>query len=130
MRSEFWIVAAGLASLVAAARPAVAGGNLVEITRVKGSVEIKSLAPTGKWQPATPGVVSGRYLLRTGPGGSVRLREIGGWVPRRLNRACVDGNSLLRIESFGCGFRVEVLSGRVSAADGKRGAAVFRIAAG
>lgn len=132
MESRLWL--AGLAALCGAASPSYAGGPGVGLGAIRGTVEIRSLAPGSKWRKAKPGELLGTFLLRTGPRSSVHLQQYEfevyrkqgppcGVKPRAV--ACVDGNSLVRIESR-CGYQVRVLQGRISAADGKPGKSIGR----
>jgi hypothetical protein len=127
MRIGMVVTAFGL--LLGPTLRADAGGNVVALTRLRGKVEIRSVQPGGRWRPARAGTLSGSYLVRTGRGSSVHLQEKGGWVPRRFGQACMDANGLLRVDST-CGFRLQVLKGRLSAADGKRGPSTVTRAAG
>src|SRR5207249_2443652 len=104
----------------------------VEITRLRGDVEIRPLqpgceyrrcppgarevqiepfAPGRHWRKPKLGELTGSFLVRTGARSSMRLNG---------NLGCVDSNSLVRIDS-GCGFSIKVLRGRISAVDGRRG---------
>lgn len=136
MRVRTCLVALAFAAPFAAA-PTRAGGPGVNITAIHGTVDMKPLAtgvqqwrPAGgkvrlrreklvgdHWRPLKTGEVIGTYLLRTGKRS---------WVHLMRNAYCVDANSLLRIES-GCGYRITVLRGQVSRADGKRGKPLPRI---
>ena len=130
MRSSYWLVVVGLVTLLGAPSPSSAGGNVVRITAIRGRVEIKPLEGGGSWRRAELGELQGTFLLRTGPRSWAHLQEAGAWRPRRLDRGCVDANSLLRVGSWGCGFQIEVLRGRISAVDGRRGKGRFRSVGG
>jgi hypothetical protein len=118
------------AGLLFFAVPASAGGNTITIARIHGRAEMKSVRPGARWQPARPGEVKGEYFLRTGSRSWVHLQERGNWTPRRLNRGCVDANSLVRVGSWGCGFRLTVAGGKISAVDGKPGRGRFHTVGG
>ena len=135
MKLQVWF--AGVTLILVAAAPVRAGGaGPLELRAMRGTVEIKPLQPTeywwttpgirtwprgrqrlkiGKWQPARAGDLVGTFLLRTG------MRS---WVHLQGKSFCVDPNSLLRIESA-ADYGIQVLRGRVSAADGKRGNATL-----
>ena len=95
---------------------------------LRGNVVIRSLAPGSHWRKAKPGEFLGTYLLRTGARSSVHLQEFAGevyrptrpWGVRPRSVACVDSLSVVRFPT-NCGYRVQVLQGRMSAADGKPG---------
>ena len=124
MQSRLWLVGVGVGVLMGAACRARAGGNSVAIARIHGKLGIRSIQPGGPWRRAKPGILTGTYLLRTGPCSWAHLEERGGWLPRRFNRGCVDARSLLRVESS-CGFHIQVLRGQISAVDGRRGESLF-----
>ena len=133
MRLTFWLVVVGLAAV--GALPAGAGGaGPLWISQVAGEARIKPLdraeywrhggegwkkepiGPRGRWRSVETGGIVGTCLLRTGPRS---------WVHLSGKTWCVDPNSLIRIES-GSDFRLVVLRGRISAADGKPGKRLFR----
>jgi hypothetical protein len=135
-----WIPLAALA-LLASLLPATAGGaGPLTISAVRGTVEASALEPgaaygepkspkggmlpsnlkfreltPGRWSRVGPGTLGGSLLLRTGPKS---------WAHLQGGRWCVDPNSLVRIESA-ADFGIEVLRGRVSAVDGRRGKRLF-----
>lgn len=127
MSSRFWLVGVGLAALLGVPAPTNAGGPGVGIVRIHGTAEIKSLAGGGRWRPAKRGELVGAYLLRTGPRSWVHLRDFAAPRSARSNVGCVDPGSVVRIES-NCGYRIEVLQGKVSAVDGRWGRSLFRVA--
>jgi hypothetical protein len=139
MKLRMCSAALAVALPLAVAAPTQAGGPGVDITVIRGTVEMKPLEsgmyrwppPNGRalqrvkvtgeqWRPATRGEVVGTYLLRTGSGSYAHLVGSG---------YCLDANSLVRVES-GCGFRITVLKGRISKADGKRGKALPKVLEG
>lgn len=137
MRSRLCLVGLGLVALCGAPSPLHAGRPGVGLAGIRGTVEIRSLAPGSPWRRAKPGELLGTYLLRTGPRSSVHLQQYAvevyrkrrpwGASPRSV--ACVDSNSVVRIQS-NCGYQVQLLRGRISAADGKPGKSIGRELAG
>jgi hypothetical protein len=125
MAPRFRLVGVGLLALFGASSPAVAGGPGVGIEKLHGTAEIRPLGRGARWRRAKPGELTGAYLLRTGPRSWAHLREYG--APKPESKGCVDARSLLRIRS-NCGYRIEVLRGKVSAADGKQGKSLFKVA--
>ena len=130
MAPKGWLVGLALAAVLAIPSSTSAGGPGVGIVKMRGTVQIKSLSPGGKWRPAQRGELYGQYtrcLLRTGPRSWVHLRDFNTPRSARGNVACVEANSVVRIYS-NCGYRVELQQGRMSAIDGRRGKSLRRIA--
>ena len=109
---------AALALLAGAGAASAGGAGPLKITALHGLVEIKSLEkPDARWERARPGPLGGRLLLRTGSRS---------WAHLDGKRWCLDPDSLLLIDSA-ADYWIEVLRGRVSAADGRRGKRIFRV---
>jgi hypothetical protein len=113
MKIKLYMLRIAFTALFIAAAPAHAGGRYpMYVTTVHGDVQIRSAEPGSRWQKAKPGVLSGGpYLLRTGPRSYAHLSG---------KFRCVDSGSLIRI-NFDSEASIEVLSGQMSAVDGKRG---------
>lgn len=108
------------------------GGGPVVLNRWHGGVQIKPLesgsyfrkaygnpniALKRGWQPVMRGEYVGSFLLRTAKGAWAHLNEKG---------ACLDGSSLLMVQSF-ADVELVLRRGRISAVDGKRGPALARV---
>ena len=122
-------VVVGIATCLSFAAPAQAGGGgTVSITRTNGTVLIRPVdfqsgRALGPWRSATKDVLVGTYLMRTGRGSWAHvslpfgIRQRGRW--RYLPGGCVDGSSLIRIDSY-ADSAIRVLRGKLSPLDGKR----------
>jgi hypothetical protein len=102
-----------ITAMLIAAAPARAGGRYpMRITELHGNVQVRLTKGGSHWRPAKLGTLErGTYLLRTGRGSYAHLLG---------NFRCVDANSLVRI-NWDSEASIDVLSGQMSAVDGKRG---------
>jgi hypothetical protein len=102
-----------IATTLIAATPASAGGRYpMYLTKVHGDVQIRLDKPGSRWQKPKLGALDGGpYLLRTGARSYAHLNR---------TFRCVDSNSVIRI-NLDSEASIDVLRGRMSAVDGKRG---------
>jgi hypothetical protein len=120
MQRSLWLAGFMLAASVLTAHPVDAGGRygMVALGRTHGRVEIKLLKPGSQWRPARPGEElppnGTTAMLRTGRGSWAHIL-----VGRRAHR-CVDSGSLVRI-NWDSEASIDVLRGKMSAVDGRRG---------
>ncbi len=102
--------------LAVIAAPVGAGGGggryPMNITKVQGRVEVRLERAGNHWRTAKTGsLLGGPYLLRTGSRSYAHLFG---------KFRCLDANSLIRI-NFDSEASIDVLRGRMSAVDGRRG---------
>jgi hypothetical protein len=113
MKTKLRVTGFAFAAMLVTAAPVEAGGRYpLSITKVGGDVQVRLIAPGSRWKKANAGMqLDGPYLLRTGPRSYAHLQG---------NFRCVDANSLIQI-NHDSEASIDVLSGQMSAVDGKPG---------